>query len=159
MWLFNLHGFRQLWWSRGAPWKHSTRYTKSSWLWWKYFEIQKFLCCGTLSSQVWLHVAQCRTQWGYINRIFNRTEPRRSSCFHIINSIFCSFCIPGTLKNLFEKTEMQTFSGVCLNLFMPQWKETLCVTLINIILGVFVLNNSDRKKELGCLRRQEKLTK
>ena len=64
-------------------------------------------------------------------------------------------------QNLFEKTEIQTFSGVCLSLFMPQWKEILmlCTTLINIILRVFVLNNSDRKNDLECLRRQEKLTK
>ena len=34
-----------------------------------------------------------------------------------------------------------------------------CRTLANTLLKAFVLNNSDREKELGCLRRQEKLTK
>ena len=34
-----------------------------------------------------------------------------------------------------------------------------CSTLSNIILKAFVLNNSDKEKALGCLRRQEKLSK
>ena len=34
-----------------------------------------------------------------------------------------------------------------------------CLTLSNIILKAFVLNDSDRERELGCLRRKEKLSK
>ena len=34
-----------------------------------------------------------------------------------------------------------------------------CSTISNIILKAFVLNNSDKEKQLGCLRRQEKLTR
>ena len=33
-----------------------------------------------------------------------------------------------------------------------------CLTMSNIILKAFVLNNSDRARELGCLRRKEKLS-
>ena len=33
-----------------------------------------------------------------------------------------------------------------------------CRTLANIILKAFVLNNSDREREIGCLRRKEKLS-
>ena len=34
-----------------------------------------------------------------------------------------------------------------------------CLTLSNIILKAFVLNDNDRERELGCLRRKEKLSK
>ena len=33
-----------------------------------------------------------------------------------------------------------------------------CLTVSNILLKAFVLNNSDRERELGCLRRKEKLS-
>ena len=33
-----------------------------------------------------------------------------------------------------------------------------CLTISNIVLKAFVLNNSDRERELGCLRRKEKLS-
>ena len=41
------------------------------------------------------------------------------------------------------------------------WAENVpaCKTLANILLKACVLNNSDRERELGCLRRKEKLTK
>ena len=32
-----------------------------------------------------------------------------------------------------------------------------CVTVSNILLKAFVLNNSDKERQLGCLRRKEKL--
>ena len=38
-------------------------------------------------------------------------------------------------------------------------KEKACHTLANIILKAFVLNHSDKERELGCLRRREKLSK
>ena len=34
-----------------------------------------------------------------------------------------------------------------------------CLTVTNISLKAYVLNNSDRERELGCLRRKEKLSK
>ena len=36
--------------------------------------------------------------------------------------------------------------------------EGACVTLSNIFLKAFVLDKSDKEKELGCLRRREKLS-
>ena len=33
-----------------------------------------------------------------------------------------------------------------------------CLSVTNIIMKAFVLNNSDRERELGCLRRKEKLS-
>ena len=51
------------------------------------------------------------------------------------------------LKNLFSSIDapIATIPGACL-------------TLTNIILKAFVLNSSDRERELGCLRRKEKLS-
>ena len=34
----------------------------------------------------------------------------------------------------------------------------ICRTLVNIITKAYVLNNSDTEKQIGCLRRQEKLS-
>ena len=34
--------------------------------------------------------------------------------------------------------------------------KTACVTLANILLKAFVLDKSDKEKQLGCLRRREK---
>ena len=33
-----------------------------------------------------------------------------------------------------------------------------CISLANILLKAFVINNSDKEKALGCLRRKEKLS-
>ena len=33
-----------------------------------------------------------------------------------------------------------------------------CIALANILLKAFVINNSDKEKALGCLRRKEKLS-
>ena len=35
--------------------------------------------------------------------------------------------------------------------------QQACRTLANILLKAFVLDNSDREREFGCLRRREKL--
>ena len=37
--------------------------------------------------------------------------------------------------------------------------QRVCQTLTNVIYKGYVLNNSDRERELGCLRRKEKLSK
>ena len=36
--------------------------------------------------------------------------------------------------------------------------KAACSSLANIILKAFIINNNDREKALGCLRRKEKLT-
>ena len=36
--------------------------------------------------------------------------------------------------------------------------EKVCKTLTNVIFKAYVLNNSDREKQIGCLRRKEKLS-
>ena len=61
-----------------------------------------------------------------------------------------------------------TSGGLCKNYLKRLFSEIdcpmskisdACSTLSNIILKAFVLNNSDKEKALGCLRRQEKLSK
>ena len=72
---------------------------------------------------------------------------------------FCSFCIPSTLINL-KKLRCRSYLRLFELIIAPMTNNIdACITLKNIILKVFVLNNSDREKELGCLWRREKLTK
>ena len=62
------------------------------------------------------------------------TEPRRNCCKY--------------LKNLMSHIDTERASN-----------EKICQTLTNIVYKAYVQNNSDRERELGCLRRMEKLSK
>ena len=55
-----------------------------------------------------------------------------SSCCHIINSISFSFCMPSTLKNVFEKIEMQKLSQAFVWIFWCRNDKKLwCLYNIN----------------------------
>ena len=66
-----------------------------------------------------VHMCVClytvQTTKEYIKQVFNRTEPRQS-LFSYINSIFPSFWIPSTFKNLFKKNgDAIAALSICLN--------------------------------------------
>ena len=77
------------------------------------------------------------------------------STVHFVHSAF----------NLFEKMSSErrrcrTYMRKMFSLINAPFASNTdaCRTLSNILLKAYVLNNSDRERELGCLRRKEKLS-
>ena len=82
----------------------------------------------------------------------------KQGSFHVLtlSTVFFLYSAYQTHSKISSKNrDVDAISSVCLNLLMSKWWKTLMLvhtTLTNIIMKTFVLNESGRGKELGCLR-------